>query len=595
MDPAVAITRALRVRVGPGPQIRVEPDAHNPGHYLVCIGDGGPTSFVIAWREGEPFTDEIARAWAEEYRLLQLYGGPHTVTFNPTIPIPRDVYLEVNRVHDEINRVTLGALAANPDWADAVMGQPIRRTGGTMATATNAPAVPVTPRGVRTPEQEVRFQTLQAESTRRVFLNLELAEWQRLQGMAPCPTPLPPVTPPRPRIRVKVWRDDYQQWQVMMTVGNNGRELPSISVIKSLLPPADKHFLPSRQGRHTRTLNLLRVALDGGLSAQSLHDALRAWVVATEGMPTSAESDSPILDESTAMLLNAQPATLEVGGKVYKLVPTKELDARPLIKRVRERALSLAMVEGEGIRTRARTDARVVVSEAENRAATLREEVERERRAMGNRAPEWVANSGRSHRWQDGYWYVEMRVLCKVVEIRYTVSSWNRVLHWTPLNVDNRPNSYYEQWRMPVWVRLREEGHYTKDDISCRGGGYCSTHIDSYMCMELQGLPPVLTSANHLLSLEQIIGRGMQVVNLNSPLNTNPRKYWPPFLEQLPPVPLKLMTCGERADRYIIPNGRTIERWQAEHPDITWDRSELIEQEAATIFHVQEGTNATTR
>jgi len=31
---------------------------------------------------------------------------------------------------------------------------------------------------------------------------------------------------------------------------------------------------------------------------------------------------------------------------VYKLVPTKELDARPLIRRVRDRAISLAKVKG---------------------------------------------------------------------------------------------------------------------------------------------------------------------------------------------------------------------------------------------------------
>jgi len=92
-----------------------------------------------------------------------------------------------------------------------------------------------------------------------------------------------------------------------------------------------------------------------------------------------------------------------------------------------------------------------------------------------------------------------------VKEIRYTVSTWNRVLYWTPLCLD-RSNSYYENWRMPVWVRLREGGAYTKDDISCRG--FCSTHIESYMCMELQGLPQALLSAEHLLSLEQIIGEG---------------------------------------------------------------------------------------
>ena len=574
--------------------------------------------------------------------------------------VPPNVNLEVNAIHEEINRVTAGLPAARdaahaqftyndmtlteaearwprvrvvrtdagdeaavptaplpttindiqrayyPAWAaaaDAVAygtGM-LRTTGGNMATVTN-PAGNATIVGaaftpaitVRSPEQEVRLAQLEVMYTTVQMTNAQIDERNVLLRMAACPTPVPSVPPaprPAPRVRVRVWRDDYNQWQVGVAVGGNNRDLPSVAVVKSLLPPADKHFLPSRVGRHRSTLYALRTALEGGLSAQSLHDALRAWVVAAEGAATNVQSDSPILDESTAALLNAMPATLEVGGKVYRLVPTKELDARPLIKRVRERALNLARVEGEGIRTRARTDARVVVSEAEARASTLRMEVERERAAIGNRAPEWVVNSGRPHQYMDGYWYVEIKVLCRVREIRYTVSSWNRVLYWTPLNGD-KPNSYYETWRMPVWVRLRPDGHYTKDDISCRG--FCSTHIESYMCMELQGLPPTIQSAAHLTTLEGIVSRGMQVINLNSPLNTNPKKYWPAFLEQIPPVPLKLLTSGERTDRYIIPNGRTIERWQAENPSIVWDRSELIEQEVATIFRVPEVGNATT-
>lgn len=660
MDAIRAITHALRWRVEREgtvpPQVRVAPDAHNPGSYLICIGDGGPTSFVTSWREGEPFTPEIADRWVEEYWRIQ--ARPTPTIHNPigirargsaeladilayrirehlgvegdyrATLIPDRLAIQVEMLAPEYLRGLtftftgdelplpirnimrnglpnpFGGVVITETTPGITLNAPLTyndiqranyptwpATGGIMTTATtatNAPALNL----YRTPEQEVRFR----EYCRRYDTN-ELSpeqwtEYVNLGAMQACPTgiPVPVAVPPRPRIKVKVWRDDYREWQVSIKVGGQNRDLPTIAVIKSLLPPSDKHFLPSRQGRYSRTLNLLRVALNAGLSAQSLHDALRAWVVATEGATTNVESDIPILDEGTAALLNAMPATLEVGGKVYKLVPTKEIDSRPLIKRVRDRAITLAKVEGDAIRGRATTDARVVVREAESRAATLRAEVERERAAVTLRAPEWVINSGRPHCYRDGCWNVEMKVLCRVKEIRYTVGVWNRVLYWNPLD-NGRPNSYYETWRMPVWVRLREGGIYTKDDISCKG--FCSTHIESYMCMELQGLPPTLQSAEHLLSLEQIIGRGMQVVNLNSPLNTNVKRYWPAFLEQLPPVPIKLMTSGERADRYIIPGGRTVETWRAAYPGVTWDREELIEQEAATIFHVPEVGNAT--
>jgi len=71
--------------------------------------------------------------------------------------------------------------------------------------------------------------------------------------------------------------------------------------------------------------------LNGGLSAQSLHDALRAWVVATEGATTNVESNTPILDDSTAALLNAMPATLEVGAKCISWYQRRNWMPAPLL------------------------------------------------------------------------------------------------------------------------------------------------------------------------------------------------------------------------------------------------------------------------
>lgn len=606
---AEVIIRELTARVGAAVPIRVVHRFGEPHVYDIWIGDGGPNSLSIAWQEGMIFTPEIVDGWEREYRLLQAYGTGYEPLPPAAIPLARDVNFEVNAIHDAVGREMLNDLAGlapaptfptrhwirTPDVpANAIIG------GIMAANATN-----VTINGIyRTPEQEIRYHVLEGEVQVRVFTDGERMEYYNLQAMHPCPTPVipplrGPVMPPpqvthHPRVRVRVWRDDYQQWQATVKVDATVRELPTIAVIKSLLPPGDKKYLPARQGRHRGTLGILRNALAAGLPAQSLHDALRAWVVAMEGAVTNVQSDEPLLDESTAALLNAQPATLEVGGKVYRLVPTKELDARPLIKRVRDKAISLARVESAAIKGRAQTDARVVVSEAEARASTLRAEIERERATLGNRAPEWVVNSRRAHYWDGVYWNVEMRVLCQVKEIRYTVQDWNRVLYWLPVN--QHETSYYALThnRLPMWVRLRHDGLYTKEDISCKG--FVCTHIDdSYMCMELQGLPTALRGREDLNNLEAAIGRGMRVVNLNSPLNTTIGRYWPVFKEQLPPVPIGLMTSGNRASNYITPNGRTIEVWKAAYPTITWEREEFIHQEAATIFHVQEGTNATPR
>jgi len=98
-----------------------------------------------------------------------------------------------------------------------------------MATATNETVTPGTPAVYRTPEQEARLAELGRMFATVIMTPEQAIERTRLLRMAPCPTPLPPVIPPRPRIRVKVWRDDYREWQVMIKVGEGNRELPSIT------------------------------------------------------------------------------------------------------------------------------------------------------------------------------------------------------------------------------------------------------------------------------------------------------------------------------------------------------------------------------
>lgn len=502
--------------------------------------------FTFMFREGEPLPPQI-----REHRY-DAQGIPVTV---PVTNPPMTFQLQYQATDRTIRETQVMAVTTAP-------------------TVNPIPARPLIP--TRTIEQEARLQNLENIGMDRVYTAEESVEYNRLRAIAPCPTPIPA------RTYVRVHRDDYRNWVVAVRVGQNGRDLPTIAIIKSLLNPSDKHYLPSRQGKYRSTVNILRTALSAGLPPQSLVDALRAWVMATENQVTSAESVIPVggIDRETANLLKAQPATLEVGGMVYRLVPCHQTDVRPLIARVRAKALSRAQVEAASITVKATTDARVTVTEAERTATRLRTEAERAARLSGARVPDWVRDSRRAHHWTGSAWIVEIKVQCLIRDIRLYIPAWASVLHWKPLVILGKDTRYYERHLLPLSFRLNADGSYDKYNISASWPAI-TTHIQGYMCMDLQGLPSSIKSNADLIKLEECISRGMQVINLNSPLDTDYNHYWPDFKEQIPPIVIKWLKGEVRIEPST---GISISRFKELVPTTTWDSVETIKEEEEGTF-----------
>jgi hypothetical protein len=475
----------------------------------------------------------------------------------------------------------------------------------------------------RTAEQESRYQALVMARQTRLINALEHEEWVSLGQMGPYlmidpmltpvfnidPVAFPvtfsrmhatvmpaipealPAPPPRTRISVKVGRDpryenDRGYWITEVKVDGLIVNLPDKDIIRGFLPQGDKAKLP-RGRRYRNVTSILSEALNAGLSPQSLHDALKAWAVAANSPVRPAESDFN-LDDETSYLLHAQPATLEVGGKVFKLVPAGEIDVRPLIKRVRVKALAGARAEAVTITSKAKVDARLVVSSAESSAANIRAEVEVLRREISSQLPNWVKISSRPAIWFSNAWWVGLGVSCRVKEIRFTVNEWHTVLYWNPIpypvdmNEENRAY-YWTSHKMRLWVRLNPEGRYTLDDVRHLGDGFSTVHSDGgRVCMSLQGLPGVLTSREHLISLENAISRGMQVVNLNSPLSRDYNNFYPDFKGQIPVIVRKWLTG------HITRAEQRLNAWSELNPNITWDRVESLEQEGAGVFNTDQ-------
>jgi hypothetical protein len=476
-----------------------------------------------------------------------------------------------------------------------VIYHPNRRQGRRMAMALLT----------RTAEQQARFEYL--INCGHLWTPDESAEYAALERMVACPPtatpvatsvvgtpdPLPPA-PSRTRISVKVGRDPRYEagrgyWIVEVKVDGSPVNLPDKDIIRGFLPQGDKVKL-ARGRRYRNVTSVLSGALNAGLSPQSLHDALKAWAVAANSPVRPAESDFN-LDDETSYLLHAQPATLEVGGKVFKLVPAGEIDVRPLIKRIRVKALAGARAEAVTITSKAKVDARLVVSSAENSAASIRAEVEVLRREISSQLPNWVKVSGRPAIWAGNQWWVGLNVSCRVKEIRFTVNEWHTVLYWNPvpypidMNEENRAY-YWTRHKMRLWVRLNPEGRYTLDDVRHLVDGFSTVHSDGRVCMSLQGLPSTLTSREHLISLENAISRGMQVVNLNSPLNRDYNNFYPDFKGQIPVIVRKWLT----GNIIIAPTrtGQEIGRWMELNPNITWDRVESLEQEGMGVFNTEQ-------
>ena len=101
--------------------------------------------------------------------------------------------------------------------------------------------------------------------------------------------------------------------------------------------------------------------------------------------------------------------------------------------------------------------------------------------------------------------------------------------------------------------------------------------------MELQNMPARLQSLNDLMNLERAVNRGIQVVNLNSPLQTDTQNYWPEFREQLPPTVISLL----RRDISIDPShGTTMEAYFNARPTLRPNRTETARAEQAMVFSV---------
>lgn len=393
----------------------------------------------------------------------------------------------------------------------------------------------------------------------------------------------------------------YGGWEIRVNRNGANMGLPDVGVIKSLLPPEWKRLLGGRHSRRRRTDYYLTQALEAGLPTQVLHDTLQAWaftwIKATAEVSSIANAPSPSADES--FLLTAQPATIFVGGKSFKLVPTGERNNTNIYRHIRDKAKAVAQIEVQAKLDKAQTDARIMIAEANERATATRREVEQLRASLGNQAPEWARLSGRPIKYADGSWYIGLKVSTYLEDIRYRVDAWHATLHWNPIRVPSHNEAYYQARPMPAWFLLSADGRY---DMYYVMADYWNTvHTADRACMELQGLPTRVDSFNRLRDLENAISRGVRVINWNSPLSRSWDRFYPLYQEQIPPmfksIILQEISLPEGNAGGIATPEEYLTRANSGAPEgrprISWDRVETDAQDLAYTFTVGPTTGTT--
>lgn len=395
-----------------------------------------------------------------------------------------------------------------------------------------------------------------------------------------------PARPARPATRVKVrvhrTRDGYNNWQWTISVDGRNREMPSTRKLRPYIPSQYRVGLRWTSASY-RSGNSIRECLESGsLPAQILADAIRAHYIAGLERANEAESEGDPAEQ--ASLARMQPAILAVGGLSYRLVPVGSADLRAPLRAIRKQAREVAQAEAQQLTASAIADAQTVVQQAEQRARLIRAEIDALRARAGRAMPpEWLLSTGRWMQPDLNYpanWIVRMRISLQITSIQLSVPRWNSILSWDPLPLAERDLLLGTNGSLlEVKVSIGPEGAYVFRHIGCVGSQQ-TPHITDSCCMELQARPLVLTTERQVQELESALGRGMQVVNMNSLLGRVYDQYHPLIKKQLPPAIVEMIKHTRQwpteaaCTRALYPADR-----------VSWQRETSFDEEAEMVFN----------
>lgn len=405
-----------------------------------------------------------------------------------------------------------------------------------------------------------------------------------------------PAAPRAPRYRVRVVNEatpEAPHWEFSLL--KDGEHINGPGDKRALIPflpaPWDKVLMADRSRYQRGFVQGLRACLSAGMAPQLAADALKGWMVINEGVPMEAEAaDVGGPDETALLLAKAQPAILTAGGFSYRLVPVHGVDHKPSYQKIARKMKQIAEAQTAGIVEAAKQSARIAIADAREEANAAREEMAALRRNMGNHAPAWIRDTGRAVRWAStaGRWEIELFIGLKITEIVDTIEPWNVTLVWRPILSPRDLSTTRNKAR--AWVPISADGTYDFRAIHLANGMGNTVHISTgSTCMHLQGLPTSIGNIDHIRSLENALTRGMQVINLNSPLEYG--DFNEVYAQQIPPAVRDMLSAGRRSFPHNASGAYlSLENYvqQALRGVASWQETRTLREEADETFTLPE-------
>ena len=309
---------------------------------------------------------------------------------------------------------------------------------------------------------------------------------------------------------VRIYRRN-REWVVDM----GGRTPPVMSQLHPYLSPS------ARQSCRDRGDYSIVDSLIHGVSPQILTSALSAWMVEHPN-----GGGSVVMEEGVSELAS-NSAYLAMGDFIYKMVPVRQVSSSKAVRVMREKVRVEIERVREGLRQQASQEAQQVITQANQRAATIRAEAQAEldEAKRGTKFPAWT--NGLPVRvgvglGDSGQKFAMQRTQLVITELSHGNKRW-------PMNPERKPirvNFWLPLSGLPGFVRLEE------DSPSLPHVTYTSC------CLTIgENILPI-NNIDRLRTFSAQVTRAFSVINLASLLEAN-MVTWNPEVVALLPAPIK--------------------------------------------------------
>lgn len=291
---------------------------------------------------------------------------------------------------------------------------------------------------------------------------------------------------------VRIYRRN-REW----VIDTGGREVPNMRQLRPYLTPGTKDT-------YTNYYSPLEAVI-GGVSPQILTAAISGWYI-------EHPNGSALVMEEGVSELPDNNAYLAMGDFIYKMVPVRQAGSSKAVRLMREKVRVEIERVREGLRQQAANEAQQVIAQATARAASIRDEAQRELNAVNASPsfPDWTI--GQTVRM------LSERRIFVLKQLRIPIKEFSHgTLRWKAK----------EAPPVSVWLWLPVSGNPENVHLFDASSGYLPHISSAFSCMTIgEKIEPIVSLATLDKFAAQVV-RVHSVVNLASLLSVNIETWLP--------------------------------------------------------------------